>query len=85
MSGSLKTISFEVSMNPYGWVYAVDDQGRTVTKDMVSFDTDRGDVQVNEHGVVLFYDVHIAKALLKPDAVEDRHTRIAAPDGFFDS
>ena len=54
-------------MNPCGWVYAEYEPGKRVTKDMVSFDTNREDVQVNVYGVVLFYNTDTAKMLLSKD------------------
>lgn len=50
--------------NPLGWVFAEYAPGKRVTKDMIHFDTNREDVKINMHGVVLFYDVRIANFLL---------------------
>ena len=60
-------MKFMTSMNPCGWVYAEYEPGKRVTKDMVSFDTNREDVQVNVYGVVLFYNTDTAKMLLSKD------------------
>lgn len=60
-------MKFFTSMNPCGWVYAEYEPGQRVLKDMVTFDTDREDVQVNEYGVVLFYRTDTAKMLLSKD------------------
>lgn len=58
-------LRFDVSSNPLGWVVAEFGTGQRVLKDMVSFDLNRSDVQVNVHGVVLFHDTETAKTLLK--------------------
>ena len=62
----MSTINFLVSDNPLGWVFAEYALGKRITVAMVSFDcSDREDVQVNKYGVVLFYDMYTAHALLK--------------------
>lgn len=60
----MSNIFFEVSANPFGWVFASLPGGRRVTKDMVKFCTLREDVHVNKYGVVHFYDAELAKLLL---------------------
>lgn len=55
------------SMEPIHWVFAEYEPGKRVTKDMVTFNTDREDVQVNEYGVVLFDRTDTAKMLLEKD------------------
>lgn len=54
-----------VADNPLGWVFAEYAPGQRVTHDMVQFDCDRQDVQVNAHRVVLFHDTHLAMELLR--------------------
>jgi hypothetical protein len=49
------------------WVIAEYEPGQRVTKDMITFDTDRSDVHVNEYGVVLFRNTDTALRLLKKD------------------
>ena len=58
-----------ITMDPEfrNWVIAEYQPGKRVTKDMVSFDTDRKDVHVNKYGVVLFYNTDTALRLLKKD------------------
>lgn len=62
---------FDTSMNPACWSFVElsDDGGQTfpkrLTKEMITFDTkDRQDIQVNEYGVVLFYDRDTARRIL---------------------
>ena len=50
-----------------GWSLAEYEPGKRVTKDMVTFDTNREDVHVNKYGVILFYNISTAKLLLKKD------------------
>ena len=49
------------------WVVAEYKPGKRVTKDMITFDTNRPDVHVNKYGVVLFRDNDTALRLLKKD------------------
>ena len=49
------------------WAFAEYEPGKRVTKDMVTFDTEREDVRVNLHGVILFYDFQTARMLLNKD------------------
>lgn len=62
---------FDVSSNPSGWSFVEisEDGGRSfprrLTKEMITFDTmGREDIQVNEHGVVLFHDRDTARRIL---------------------
>ena len=58
-----------VTMDPkfVCWVIAEYEPGKRVTKDMVTFDTDRKDIHVNKYGVVHFYNTETARILLKKD------------------
>ncbi len=58
-------VTLETAMNPLGWVFAEYELGKRITKDMVDFDTDAWDVQVNVHGIVLFRNKETARRLLK--------------------
>ena len=49
------------------WVIAEYEPGKRVTKDMITFDTNRPDVHVNEYGVVHFRNTDTALRLLKKD------------------
>ena len=70
-------MKYLVSMDSVGfnhsWVIAEYEPGKRVTRDMISFDTNREDVAVNKHGVVLFYDTTTAKCLLSIDFPEVQH------------
>lgn len=59
--------------NTRAWVFAEHSSGKRVTKDMITFDTNREDVKVNCHGVVLFYDRITAQCLLSIDFKEVKH------------
>lgn len=63
-SVSAPNLRLETAATPMGWTFAVHSDGRRVTKDQVSFDLNRADVAVNDHGVVLFYDRDVARTLL---------------------
>lgn len=61
----MTAIKLKTATNPLGWVFAEYEPGKRVTADMVSFDCKREDIQVNAHKVVLFYDMNVARLLLK--------------------
>jgi hypothetical protein len=54
------------------WVIAEYEPGKRVTKDMITFDTNRRDVHVNKYGVVLFYNTDTALMLLEKDFGVDK-------------
>ena len=63
---TMADIKLQVSDNPLGWVFAEYSPGQRVLEKMVKFDCrDREDIQVNVHGVVLFYNTDTARMLLK--------------------
>jgi hypothetical protein len=70
-------MKYLVSMESAGinhvWVIAEYEPGKRVTRDMITFDTNREDVAVNKYGVVLFYDTTTAKCLLSIDFPEVLH------------
>lgn len=61
-------VQLQQSQNPSSWLFAEYEPGKRITADMVSFDLDRADVHVNNHGVVLFYDAMTARTLLRMPA-----------------
>ena len=69
---STKKYTTLVIANPYGWVMVELADGQRLTKDLVNFDTDREDIQVNEYGVLFFYNKQTADHLLTmPDSLKD--------------
>ena len=49
------------------WVIAEYEPGKRVTKDMVTFNTNRPDVHVNKYGVISFINRYTAQKLLEKD------------------
>jgi hypothetical protein len=60
-------MKFETSMDPEFrfWIFAEYEPGKRITKDMVTFDTNRPDVHVNKYGVILFRYRDTAQRLLE--------------------
>lgn len=74
--------SLHVSSNPCGWIYAEYQPGKRVLASMLKSGLDRLDVQVNVHGVVLFYDAlsahQVLSSFVHPDSTPDRQVRSPA-------
>lgn len=72
-TASGEAIRMEMSRNPAGWTAVSFPDGARLTKDMIDFDLDRPDIQVNIHGVVLFQDQDLAESLLGLNDVMAEH------------
>ena len=66
-------IKFEVTINPFAWVIARNENGTALLeKDVSGFDLkNREDIIVNKYGVVCCYDSNIMKLVINSSIYKD--------------